>query len=181
VIFGDAGITSKEFAEKFVSGVLKGTTGTKPPCAGGSRDLWTAQIKVVVENLGHERGFDHTYEWLVDWIWWSGDKEHLGLALESELDKNPKAVEDDFYKLTVLKCPLKVLVYSANEPEEMKRRAEEYLKRRSQHVEGEEYLLIAFTPSKPRCFSLRIPAPADGRCNELQFIELQLSAASAVA
>jgi len=40
--------------------------------------------------------------------------------------KNPEEIEEDFQRLTVFKCPLKVLVFSVRDSAGMKTRAEEY-------------------------------------------------------
>jgi hypothetical protein len=178
-LFGDAGISSQEFADEFTRRVLEKMGTSTLPCCGGEKTPWSKQIFAVLKEMGNRRGFDHNYEWLVDWIWWSSENEHMALAVESELDTNGKKIEEDFQKLTVMKCPLKVLIYSAVDPSEMKTRAEKYLRKQDQHVKDEEYLLIAFTPTQPRCFRLKIPV--DGRSNELAFEPLQLSIAQGTA
>jgi len=178
MLFGDAGISSQKFAEEFTSAVLEKMGTSTPPCCGGEKTPWSDEIFHVLEKMGNDRGFE-CYLWLVDRIWWSNENEHMGLAVESELDTNAKNIEEDFQKLTVMKCPLKVLIYSAVDPGEMKTRAEKYLRKRDQHVKDEKYLLIAFTAAQPQCFRLKIPV--DGRSNELSFEPLQLSIAQATA
>ena len=91
------------------------------------------------------------------------------LAVEAELDTSTKAIEDDFQKLSVFKCPLKLLVFTgdADRTTDM---AERYLKSLTQHVKGEEYVLVGFTESNPRCFLFRVPN--DGRINDVQFQEI---------
>jgi hypothetical protein len=148
MLFGELGITSAKLAEEFVSGVLnrlKATdAGTDPPCSGGNRAKWTEAVEAVLKELGNKHGYDRTYRWLLDFIWWSDKPQRLGLAVESELDNSIGNIEEDFQKLSVFKCPLKLMVFSAD-PEETKSMAERNLQVLTQHVKGEEYLLIGFT------------------------------------
>lgn len=172
MLFGDARITTQQFADQFVREVLTRMRGSAAPCAIGDRKSWSAAIFNVLKRMAQERGYDQHYEWLADHIWWSTAGQHFGLAVESELDRNPQKVEDDFCKLVALKCPLKVLVYSAKEPEEMKIRAETFLLKCGQHVKDERYLLIAFTGHHAQCYQLTIPR--DGRCSNLKFEPLNI-------
>ena len=137
MLFGELGITAAKFAEEFVAGVLKRmcTGDNKPPCAKGGRALWTTAVKDTLKELGNKLGYDHTYDWLVDFIWWSTKPERLGLVAESEWDESD---EDDFQKLPVFKCPHKLLVFSSDDPEEKKQMAERYLQTLTQHVQKEE-------------------------------------------
>ncbi len=173
MLFGELGITSGELAEQFVSGVLKLMgADTKPPCSGGSRPAWNAAVKTVLEELGKRHGYDQTYAWLVDLVWWSTKPERMGLVVESEMDKSAGAIEDDFEKLSVFKCPVKLMVCSSD-PVNIKGVAERCLVKLAQHVKDEEYLLIGFTASGPRCFSFRVPT--NGALEEVAFSELQFS------
>jgi len=178
MLFGELGITSTKLAEEFVSGVLtkmrRIDADVKPPCSGGSRPIWNGVVRDVLAKLGNMHGYDATYPWLVDFIWWSNKPQRMGLAVESELDKSARAIEDDFEKLCVFKCPIKLMVFSSD-AEDTKKMAERYLQTLTQHVKDEEYLLIGFTASGPRCFLFRVPA--DGSLAQVNFSELQLSKA----
>jgi hypothetical protein len=96
----------------------------------------------------------------------------MGLAVESEMDKSVGAIEEDFEKLSVFKCPVKLMVCSSD-PENIKGMAERWLVKLTQHVKDEEYVLIGFTASGPRCFSFRVPS--NGALKEVTFSEIQLS------
>ncbi len=81
MLFGELGITSTKLAEEFVSGVLE-TIRTidntaKPPCSGGSRHIWTGVVKDVLAKLGNKHGYDRTYPWLVDFIWWADKPQRM--------------------------------------------------------------------------------------------------------
>jgi len=174
MLFGELSVSSRVLADEFVSGVFaKLGENCEPPCSGGAKGPWTKAILEVLDDLGRIHGYEERYErWLVDYIWWSKKPEHLALVVESELEKTGAAVLDDFYKLPVFKCPLKMLVFSAD-AEEVRRVIEEHLRVLTQHVEGEEYLLVGFTIPGPRCFHFKVPS--NGRLDKVQFSELPLS------
>ncbi|MGB7282424.1 MAG: hypothetical protein WBE13_09200 [Candidatus Acidiferrum sp.] len=174
MLFGELEVTSEKFSEEFVSAVLNEVgANKKPPCAGGSRKKWTQAVKLVLERLGNKYGYEQDYPWLVDFIWWSDNPQRLGLAAESEFDTSVDAIEEDFQKLSVFKCPLKLLIFSAD-LEETKRMAQRWLQNVTQHVKDEEYLLIGFTSSGPRCFSFVVPT--DGHLKEeAHFYEIHVS------
>jgi hypothetical protein len=178
MLFGELGLTSTKLAEEFVSSVLRKMrridTDVKPPCSGGSRPIWNGVVKEVLRELGNKHGYDQAYPWLVDFIWWSNRPQRLGLVVESELDKLIGKIEEDFQKLSAFKCPLKLMVFSAD-PEDTKSMAERNLQVLTQHIKDEEYLLIGFTASGPRCFLFRVPT--DGSLEHVNFSELQLSKA----
>jgi hypothetical protein len=163
-------LTPSDLAEKFVSGVITEMTrdGGQPPFSGASRTKWTCAVMRVLDELGAVE-YDHRYPWLVDFIWWDARSEYMALAVESEFSPSPNEISDDFQKLTVLKCPLKLFVFKGDAGK-TKSMAEQYLKSRSQHVKGEEYLLVGFTDLRPRCFFFTVPV--DGNLQErVQFSE----------
>jgi hypothetical protein len=171
MLFGDARITPPDLAEGFVSGVVREMSrdGEQPPYSGVSRTNWTRAVLGVLKELGNGKGFSGCYPWLVDFIWWDRNSEHMALAAESELSPAANEIADDFQKLTVLKCPLKLFVFRGD-AEKTKSMAEQYLKSRSQHVKDEEYLLVGFTDLRPRCFFFTVPN--DGNLQErVQFSE----------
>src|SRR4029077_20841137 len=118
MLFGELGMTSAKLAEEFVSGVLATIRNfdktAKPPCSGGSRPRWSRVVKDVLANLRKKHGYDRTYLWLVDFIWWSDNPQRMGLAVESELDPSVRVIEDDFQKLCVFKCPVRLMVFSSD-------------------------------------------------------------------
>ena len=179
MIFGEIGISTGEFAQKFVSQLqsnVQNTMGsnTKPPCSGGNKTMWTSAVTQVLAGLGSSLGYE-AYPWMLDLIWWSNKQQRMVLAVESEFNNSLRAIEDDFQKLTVFKCPLKLLVFSAD-AQQMKSRAETYLQLLTQHVKDEEYLLVGFTVSGPRCFVFKVPH--DGKLERVEFQEMKLSKAA---
>jgi hypothetical protein len=169
-------ITANELAGKFVSAVLKtmalNATPT-PPCAGGNRPLWNVAVRSVLQELGAGFGYTTFLEFCtLDLMWWGKSPERMVLAVESEMANNPDAVENDFEKLPSYKSRFKLLAFSAD-VEAVKKNAEGYLELFGQHAKNEEYLLVGFTPSGPRCF--HFPVPNDGKLERISFKELQLS------
>ncbi len=173
MLFGELAVSSTDLANEFVSGILaKLGENCAPPCSGRAKHPWTKAILEVLDDLGKRYGYEQRYPWLVDFVWWSKKSGHLALAVESELEKSGPAILDDFYKLPVLKCPLKMLVFSAD-AEEIKEILEQYLGELTQHVKDEEYLLVGFTSSGTHCLHFKVPR--DGRLDKVLFSELQLS------
>jgi hypothetical protein len=175
MLLGEPRITSNELAEKFVSGVFKEMSRDGDQVISElSLSKWTGTVFRVLDQLGSSLGYDHRYPWRVDFIWWDTKSEELALAVESELSPSLRAIEEDFQKLTVFKCPVKLFIFKGD-VEKTKRSAEHYLQKRCQHVKDEEYILIGFS-SRPRCFFFRVPH--DGRMQGqeiVQFSQLRLS------
>jgi hypothetical protein len=178
MLFGELRITAADLAEKLISNVLKemGRDGDNLPHSGGKRRKWTKKVQDVLKKLGEKLGYKHTYPWLVDLIWWDMESQSLAMAVECEWSPPMKGEEDDFEKLTVFKCPLKLFVFSTRDAQEIKRMAQRYLKLRTQHVKDEEYLLIGFTPTGPRCFWFKVPF--NGKLKRVHFSELPLRASA---
>lgn len=149
--FGQAEVDATELAHQLVAGVPE-EVKKKPPCTGGSRKEWTDVIVTVLKDLGERRGYS-AYPWLLDLIWWSRTPERMVLAVESELDPGAKAIEDDFQKLPVFKCPLKLFVFTGD-AERTKNMAEAYLQSFTQYAMEEKYLFVGFTASGPTSFLL---------------------------
>src|SRR5580658_4967084 len=142
MLFGKPEVGAKELAEKLVGDVLTKMGAAPPPCRGGSREMWNIEVKAVLHELGSSYHYD-AYPWLLDLIWWSMSSQLMMLAVESEMDGHVGAIEEDFQKLPVFKCPLKLLVFSAD-ADAVKKMAENYLQLLTQHVKDEEYLLVGF-------------------------------------
>lgn len=104
----------------------------------------------------------------------SKSPERMVLAAESEMASHIDGVEDDFEKLPSFKCPFKLLVFSTD-VEGVKKNAEGYVQLFGQHVQDEEYLLVGFTASGPRCFLFKVPH--DGKLDKVTFDEFKLSEA----
>ena len=85
---------------------------------------WTVAIKGALIDLGQKHDYqictssfpdECESEWLYDLVWYrkapSGHLREIGLILESEWAKKVKGIQDDFEKLLVAKCPIKVMVF----------------------------------------------------------------------
>jgi hypothetical protein len=162
----------KTFCTDFVSRVMAEVGPDRtPPCAGGDHTPWTDAIYKALEQMGKQQHCE-VYPWLLDRVWWSreGGRETMVLGVESELDSSFPKIEEDFQKLPSFKCPRKLLVFSAN-PDETKNMVATYLQHFTQNVAGEQYILIGFTTSGPRCYFYHVPA--DGKPQErVSFKEL---------
>jgi hypothetical protein len=171
---GEAKIGAADLARKLASEVpaklRQEGKDTRPPCSGGSRSDWNKAVGHVLRELGKPE-YD-TYPWLLDFVWWSKNPEQMVLAVESELDTSIGAIMDDFQKLPVFKCPLKLLVFAGN-ANKTKSMAETYLQSLTQHVRGEEYVLVGFTESNPCAFFFK--APNAGKLEQVRFEEISLA------
>ena len=168
--------TAESFAEEFISTLRTRMGDEKPPCANGSRENWTCEVKSALHEMGKRRG--HVgYSWLLDFIWWSKDQRMM-LAAESEFG-NVDEVESDFEKLPSFKCPRKLLVFTGDErkAEQTKRNAEIYLRQFGQHASSEEYLLIGLTEFGARCFCFKVPEGRNGHLKdeEVNFVPMKLT------
>ena len=168
--------TAESFAEEFVSAMRARMGEEKAPCANGSRENWTCEVKSALHEMGRKRGYDG-YPWLLDFIWWAKDQRMM-LAAESEFG-NVDEVEDDFEKLPSFKCPRKLLVFTGDErkAEQTKRNAETYLRQFGEHASGEEYLLIGITEFGVRCFCFKVPEGRNGhlKYEEVNFIPIKFA------
>jgi hypothetical protein len=169
--------TAQSFVEEFLSAMRNRMGNEKPPCANGSRDNWTCEVKSALHEMGKKRGYD-CYPWLLDYIWWSMKDQRMMLAAESEFGTVGE-IEEDFEKLPAFKCPRKLLVFSGDEKniERAKNDAEKYLRQFGEHVSGEEYFLIAFTDSGTCCFWFKVPEGRNGHLKkeEVNFIPMKLA------
>jgi len=117
------------------------------------------------------------YPWLLDFVWWSRQNgtEQMVLAVESEMDKRVgKEIEPDFQKLPSFKCPLKLLVFSADVGDTIKM-AEHYLQKFTQHIDGEKYLLVGFVDPHPQCWWFSVIGNGRLESDTVEFVEIQLS------
>ncbi|MGA8491391.1 MAG: hypothetical protein WB711_13275 [Terriglobales bacterium] len=165
-------ITARLLAEQLVSGVLKAmASDPKPPCDGGSKPMWNVAVRSVLRDMGTNFGYRTYLEWCrLDVMWWGKSPERMMLVAESEMASHIDGVEDDFEKMPSYKCPFKLLVFSTD-VEGVKKNAEGYLQLFGQHVKDEEYLLIGFTASGPRCPYFKVPT--DGKLDRVEFTELR--------
>lgn len=165
----------KEFAERFIRGVLNRVKNAPPPCAGHECTPWTEAIFATLKEMGENQAEQrYVYAWLLDRVWWSkkNAEETMLLGVESELQKNVEEIEGDFQKLPSLKCLKKLLVFSSDNPEQVRQMAESYLTRFTQHSAGEEYYLIGFTADGPCCYFYCVPE--DGKQSKVRFKPLEI-------
>jgi hypothetical protein len=109
------------------------------------RDFAVA-VKGTLSQMGQKREFhayprkcDGNQECMWDASWWLESETGLRLALAAESEWGKSAdVKDDFEKLLVAKCPLKLLITdSRDKVAGMKDRLERSLRHYRDHVEGE--------------------------------------------
>jgi hypothetical protein len=177
-IFGSAPIDSKELAQKLVLGLGKAVRH-------GSRDaIWTESVKEILRTLGKAKGHavvpdpeEEEREFLVDLLWWrDSELNDIVLAVESEWGRK-NAVCHDFGKLLSIKSPLKLMIYATNHHEPQSsdiRRAieQKYMKKFTQHVAGEKYLLIEVDAAENAVYAYEFLVPNTGSLKEVAFTEL---------
>ena len=139
---------------------------------------------VCCHKSGLSREANVQPEWLLDFV--SLDRETLAmkLAVESELALNMPQRLDDFEKLMSIKAPLKLFIYcTRNETEsaDVRRSLEGYLQRFSQHIEGEEYLLMDMDVNQKSAAFHQYRVPESGKIHEISFVPLPLERSSAAS
>ena len=158
-IFGESPIDATELVKELIARV-------RPQVTPQSSDLeWARAVKQSLRLLGSEHGkrvapnaIDEQAEFMLDLIWWR-DEDSNDIDLAAECDwGNKKAVEYDFGKLLSIKAPLKLMIYgpSAHEKRGLPIREgieQHYMKRFSQHVAGEHYLLVEIAVSENLIFA----------------------------
>lgn len=124
--------------------------------------------------MGKDRG--HTVypdmgvpQFLLDLVWWrDSDSMDIVLAVESEWGKNWQ-VWEDFGKLLVVKSPLKLMVFEKQPKDTVETIEQLYMQRYTQHVKGEQYLLIEFDTNKSEAHPFHFSVPSDGRLKTVTF------------
>ena len=83
-------------------------------------------------------------EWLLDFVWLDRDTLAMKLGVECEWSKIEPQIKDDFEKLMSVKAPLKLFIYATDKVanERVHEWLREWMGKFSQHIEGEEYLLM---------------------------------------
>lgn len=174
-IFGECPIDATELINELIARV-------RPQVTPQSTDLeWTRAVKQSLRLLGKEHGkvvapnaIDEQAEFMLDLIWWR-DKGSNDIDLAAECDwGNKKAVEYDFGKLLSIKAPLKLMVYGPSTHEKRGLPIREgieqhYLKKFSQHVAGERYLLVEINVSDNLIFAYENLVSKHGRVHQPEF------------
>ena len=124
-------------------------------------------------------GEPNVQEWLLDLVWLDKESRNITLAVESEFSLVMPQRLDDFQKLMSTKSPLKLFIYatrSATESDNVREAITQYLRKFSQHIEGEEYLLMDV--NKGHCEFHHFRAPSSGSLGEVAFAPVQLKQGS---
>jgi hypothetical protein len=143
---------------------------------------WTAEILRVLRELGKENHFyvspDRAMEqceYLVDMMWQKKKTERaypdVVLAVESERDWEDL---DDFEKLMHIKAPQKLFVFRSRQHTKRSLQfisdvEQKYMAAFTQHVSGEEYILLEFARRERKAFRYRytVPRAAGDRKNRI--------------
>ncbi len=146
-------------------------------------------MKRLLYDLGRDfcvscrrKGLDaDVQEWLLDLVWTDRSTRDVRLAVESEWSHVMAHRLDDFEKLMSVKSVLKLFIYetrSPNESDEVRRELARYLDAFTQHLEGEEYLLMDIRGQLADFY--RYSVPNTGSVPPVTFAPLQVeSSASA--
>jgi hypothetical protein len=163
---------------ELVNELVKLINGLAADQRKATNPIWTLKVKEFLYEIGNKRKVEVLYsdskkgvsEYLLDVIWWcrrnSGKRrvEFLALAAEVEWsgwgpakgalrdDWVKNRVGEDFGKLTIVKCPLKLMVFCTDEcgagksHQSMQKivfaEIDRYLKPYSHHIPGEHYIFI---------------------------------------
>ena len=112
---------------------------------------------------------------MLDLVWMDKEPMAMRLAAESEWSRVMAHRLDDFQKLMSIKSPLKLFIYATrnlNESDEVREKLADYLLRFSQHLEGEEYLLMEVMKGRPGFYHYLVPN--SGSVSDVAFTPLQL-------
>jgi hypothetical protein len=158
-IFGILPITSDELSNQLKTKAI----GRNP---GEKNRPWTRAIMESMAEIATAFGGKPLYsnnqssEFMLDFVWWDPTQQRAIVALESEWgnpwefrkgreDVIAEEVDRDFWKLLSFKAPIKILVYSAlnrNMRTVIHEKLILSLTKFSQHVQGEIYLFVEFSP-----------------------------------
>jgi hypothetical protein len=168
MIFGRQSLNARSLTQKVVGGFDR---------KRAAKD-WTAEILRVLRELGKR---NHFYvspdpdigqcEYLVDMMWQKKQKPGaypVVLAIESERDWGDL---DDFEKLMHIKAPQKLFVLRSRRHSKglqfISDVEQKYMTAFTQHVSGEEYVLLEFAKREGKAFRYKytVPRAADGLKN----------------
>jgi hypothetical protein len=142
--------------------------------------IWTETLKDSLRNLLETEGTNVTevlyscrdsdrHEFLLDVVVWDrSDGEGLRLAVESEWSQNLDEVTEDFWKLLVVKAPVKLMIFACNNrprkfsQEKVWEKLSECLLRYRDHTKHERYIFMDYArPPGRKAWWIEIPA--DGK------------------
>jgi len=181
-ILGPPPISAAELAERILADSdLSWDWGERP-------------VKALLYNLGRAAALNvscrkqglpkdvNVHEWLLDLVWM--DKTGMKLAVESEWSRVMAHRLDDFEKLMSIKSPLKLFIYATGSPSEsgnVHRELTKYMQGEdepgfSQHLEGEEYILMEIRDGNAHFYHYTVPNT--GSVTKVAFAPLELKEGS---
>ena len=108
-------------------------------------------------------------QFLLEVIWWRNSIDmDIVLGVESEGGRN-KDVWHDFGKLLVVRAPLKLIVFRKRASETTKSIEEGYMRKFTQHVVGEHYLLLEFETRTEETHAFHFLVPSNGGPDAVTF------------
>lgn len=171
-------ITPEELARRLVAVV------DSAPLEGAGDKAWTETVKTGLVAILQTDGLEMLYtdpkrgisEFMLDFVAWNRKGgEGIALAAESEWGgvgrtalSYPEQVAFDFWKLLLVKSPVKLMVFASSIgvfPQELiLEKLKEAFELYHHHTVGEEYVFIDFAPGDARkAFHVRVPATDDAR------------------
>jgi hypothetical protein len=141
----------------------------------GPNTDWTRQLKLSLRELlqskeGNEtevlysRTDENIHEFLLDVVVWDRSSgEGVILAVESEWTQGIEAIVEDFWKLMVIKSPLKLMVFGLNDKawthsqKAVWGKLKECLELYRDHQEGERYVFMDFARTERRGWWFEVP------------------------
>jgi hypothetical protein len=152
------------------------------PDWNGSNTAWTNHLKASLKEMLEIKDanvrdvlFSHTesdtHEFLLDVVAWDrSEGEGVYLAAESEWGQTKQEILEDFWKLLVVKAPIKLMVFALNRKPTVHTLGavwdgiKDCLMKYRHHQQGEHYLFIDFSPSTSAWW---IEMPKSGRLDEV--------------
>jgi len=145
---------------------------------------WTKALKESLRDLLETKGTNITevlysdgdrgkHEFLLDLVVWDRSSgEGVILAVESEWSQSINDVLDDFWKLLVVKAPIKLMIFACNKKprtfsqDAIWNKLSDCLLRYRDHVKNEHYVFMDYAPPPGRK-AWWINIPANGKIDAL--------------
>ena len=130
--------------------------------------LWTKALKECLRSLLESEGTNvtqvlysdranDTHEFLLDVVVWDRtNSEGVILAVESEWLQNVDDLAEDFWKLLVVKAPIKLMIFASNKnprtfsQDAIWNKLSDCLARYRDHISGERYVFMDYAPPPGR-------------------------------
>ncbi len=136
------------------------------------RDLLESKGTKITDVLYSDRETDN-HEFLLDVVVWDRSSgEGVTLAVECEWTQNISAIEEDFWKLLVVKAPIKLMIFACNNnptrftQDAVREKLSKCLLLYRDHAEGERYIFMDYAPPPGRK-AWWIEIPASGKLQTL--------------